>query len=160
MRSPVAAFWTPTGLPRAVASWYTCLVMALMLGCGQTAPPAPRVPTLEQVIEQAISQLPPADQAEARLQNVCAVAGEPLGSMGVPVKLMLEGQPVFLCCEGCRQEAESHVAATLARIASLKADAATPNKNVVTETPTMTPSDIPATTAQPQTTVESQTTTP
>ena len=24
-----------------------------------------------------------------------------LGSMGVPIKLMQDGKPLFLCCEGC-----------------------------------------------------------
>lgn len=48
-----------------------------------------------------IAKLPPEDQELARAQKVCPVTGEPLGSMGVPFKMMVEGQPVFLCCEGC-----------------------------------------------------------
>jgi Cu(I)/Ag(I) efflux system membrane fusion protein len=28
----------------------------------------------------------------------------PLGSMGVPIKVDVDGRPVFICCEGCRDE--------------------------------------------------------
>lgn len=48
-----------------------------------------------------IAKLPSEDQKLARAQKVCPVTGEPLGSMGVPFKMMVEGQPVFLCCKGC-----------------------------------------------------------
>ena len=34
-------------------------------------------------------------------QRICPVTGAALGSMGVPVKITLRGQPVFLCCKGC-----------------------------------------------------------
>jgi Cu(I)/Ag(I) efflux system membrane fusion protein len=32
------------------------------------------------------------------------VAGEELGSMGTPIKVDVEGQAVFICCEGCRKK--------------------------------------------------------
>ena len=35
-------------------------------------------------------------------QKVCPVSGEPLGSMGVPVKVTVKDRDVLLCCEGCR----------------------------------------------------------
>jgi hypothetical protein len=41
--------------------------------------------------------------------------------MGAPVKIVLEGQTVFLCCEGCREEAKAHPKATLANAAKLRA---------------------------------------
>jgi len=43
-----------------------------------------------------------------------------LGSMGIPVKLMLEGKPVFLCCEGCEGEARANPKATLAQVEAIK----------------------------------------
>jgi hypothetical protein len=49
-----------------------------------------------------IAKLPPGEQKLARGQKLCPVTDEPLGSMGVPIKMMVKGQPVFLCCEGCR----------------------------------------------------------
>ena len=44
-----------------------------------------------------------------------------LGSMGPPVKLTIEGQSVFLCCDGCKDAATENPAATLAKVAALKA---------------------------------------
>ena len=37
-------------------------------------------------------------------QKLCPVTDEPLGSMGAPVKLIVEGRPVFICCKGCERE--------------------------------------------------------
>ena len=48
-----------------------------------------------------IAQLPEADRKRALAQRICPVTGVALGSMGVPVKITLRGQTVFLCCEGC-----------------------------------------------------------
>jgi len=52
---------------------------------------------------EALSALSPADRTLAERQAVCPVAGMPLGSMGPPVKVDVDGRPVFLCCEGCRK---------------------------------------------------------
>jgi hypothetical protein len=30
------------------------------------------------------------------------VSGEPLGSMGTPVKVTVKNRDVWICCEGCR----------------------------------------------------------
>jgi hypothetical protein len=35
-------------------------------------------------------------------QKVCPVTGAALGSMGKPVKVVVKGQTVFLCCAGCK----------------------------------------------------------
>jgi hypothetical protein len=40
--------------------------------------------------------------------------------MGVPFKVMLEGQPVFLCCKNCEKDALAQPKATLARAEQLK----------------------------------------
>ena len=34
-------------------------------------------------------------------QKVCPVSGDALGAMGDPVKVVIKGQTVFLCCSGC-----------------------------------------------------------
>ena len=52
-------------------------------------------------IEQAMAQLSTEDRALARAQKVCPVTGEPLGSMGKPEKITVEGREVFICCAGC-----------------------------------------------------------
>ncbi|MCY2987833.1 MAG: efflux RND transporter periplasmic adaptor subunit [Planctomycetota bacterium] len=53
-----------------------------------------------------VEQLPEADRPLALAQRICPVTGAPLGSMGVPVKIALRGQPVFLCCKGCSGKAK------------------------------------------------------
>lgn len=53
-------------------------------------------------IAKALSKLSPLDRALVERQKVCAVANMPLGSMGTPIKVDVNGQPVFICCEGCR----------------------------------------------------------
>ena len=50
---------------------------------------------------------------------------ERLGSMGPPIKLMVKGEPVFLCCGGCKKKAESDPDKTLAKVAELKTKKAT-----------------------------------
>jgi hypothetical protein len=44
--------------------------------------------------------------------------------MGPPVKVMIDGRPVFLCCEGCRDQAKSHPRETLETAERLKARSA------------------------------------
>ncbi len=63
-----------------------------------------------------IAKLPAADQELAKAQVMCPVTDEPLGSMGVPVKVMVEGTPVFLCCKGCKGEVEEHPAKILEKL--------------------------------------------
>ena len=54
----------------------------------------------------ALSMLSPEDRQVVDSQRSCPVLPQNrLGSMGTPVKLMIDGQPVFLCCEGCRTTA-------------------------------------------------------
>jgi hypothetical protein len=49
--------------------------------------------------------------------------------MGVPVKVTVKGQLVFLCCEGCVKRALADPDRTLAEVQKLKAIAAgTPRK--------------------------------
>jgi YHS domain-containing protein len=52
-------------------------------------------------VEAALAKLSPEDRALAKEQRVCPVTGEPLGSMGVPKKISVEGQEIFICCVGC-----------------------------------------------------------
>jgi hypothetical protein len=41
------------------------------------------------------------DAALIARQKVCPVTDEPLGSMGPPVRVVVEGKTVFVCCKGC-----------------------------------------------------------
>ena len=40
--------------------------------------------------------------------------------MGTPVKLMLGGKPVFLCCKGCEDAARENTKTTLAKVEEIK----------------------------------------
>jgi hypothetical protein len=52
----------------------------------------------------AIDSLPTADREQARRQGVCPVTRKQLGSMGIPVRLEINGRVVFLCCSGCEDK--------------------------------------------------------
>ena len=65
-------------------------------------------------IELELSKLPAAEREAAKAQNFCAILRESrLGSMGVPIKVPLGDQSVFVCCEGCISKAKKNPAAAL-----------------------------------------------
>jgi hypothetical protein len=117
-----------THLPRALAVWLTILAA----GCGGSADnQAPvsgaRAQDTEAKIRAALDRLSPEDRKVAEAQRYCAVEPEHrLGSMSTPVKVMLNGQPVFLCCKSCVKDAEEHPDQTLAKARELKAKAVAP----------------------------------
>jgi hypothetical protein len=74
----------------------------------------------ESEIKAALAKLSPEDQKLVESQRLCPVTENRLGSMGAPFKLMIEGEPVFLCCDGCKDEALKDPQATLAKVANLK----------------------------------------
>lgn len=65
---------------------------------------------------KGLAELSPEDRALAENQKVCPVSGEPLGAMGAPVKLDVKGQPVFICCEGCKDKILSNPDEYLAKL--------------------------------------------
>jgi len=54
-------------------------------------------------IAEAMEGLSVEDRKLAESQNLCPVANYPLGSMGTPIKVDVDGQLVFICCNGCRE---------------------------------------------------------
>ena len=71
-------------------------------------------------IESALSKLSPADRKLAEAQKFCPVLPDSrLGGMGAPVKLMIDGQPVFVCCSGCTKKALANPQATLEKVSEL-----------------------------------------
>jgi hypothetical protein len=73
-------------------------------------------------IQAALDKLDPEDRKLAEAQEWCAVEDEsPLGGMGKPLKVMVKGQPVFLCCKGCEKTAQADPEKTLAKVEELKA---------------------------------------
>lgn len=65
--------------------------------CGQAAP-QPRhsgqLPVTSATIDES-------DRAGIARQKVCPVTGAELGSMGDPIKMLVDGKPLYLCCQGC-----------------------------------------------------------
>ncbi|HEY7153125.1 MAG TPA: TIGR03000 domain-containing protein [Gemmataceae bacterium] len=73
-------------------------------------------------IKAAVAELPPEDRKLAEQQRFCAVLTDnPLGAMGKPPKVILKGQPVFVCCEDCAARARKEPDKTLANLKELKA---------------------------------------
>ena len=61
-------------------------------------------------VVDALAKLSPEDRALAEAQKTCPVTGELLGSMGVPIKVTVEGRDAFVCCKGCLDELKNNFA--------------------------------------------------
>jgi Cu(I)/Ag(I) efflux system membrane fusion protein len=72
-------------------------------------------------VKAVLSTLSRADQRLAEAQRYCPVLETSrLGSMGLPVKILLKDQPVFLCCKNCEKQARANPVQTLAKVEALK----------------------------------------
>jgi Cu(I)/Ag(I) efflux system membrane fusion protein len=89
---------------------------------GSPAPPSatratgPTTGTLSEKDRANLAKLAAPDRKLAEQQRMCPISNEPLGSMGVPVKMDVRGTPLFLCCEGCRDEVAKDPQAALTKI--------------------------------------------
>lgn len=74
-----------------------------------SGPPGAQAVTGERLAKTVagLNQLPPGDRARAVAQRLCPVQKKPLGLMGRPVELALDGGPVFLCCASCEDDARA-----------------------------------------------------
>lgn len=70
--------------------------------------------TAEQLAQ--IAKLPADDQTLAKQQVLCPDSLQPLGSMGKPLKVSVNGDSVFVCCKGCVKAAEVNAAETLEQV--------------------------------------------
>lgn len=97
------------------------LLPLIALGCARNGAPPENAQAKEARIEANLAKLDPDDRELAQEQKYCAVETENrLGSMGKPIKLMLDDEPVFLCCKGCEKAAKKDPKKTLARVEDLK----------------------------------------
>jgi hypothetical protein len=95
------------------------------IGSILTPPPPSSGHVDEDAIKQNLAGLNPQDRELAMAQRFCPVMTDNrLGEMGPPIKVILKGQPVFLCCLGCVKKAQNDPDATLAKVAQLKTQAA------------------------------------
>jgi hypothetical protein len=63
------------------------------------------------------SSQPDADRLLAERQRLCPVTGEPLDSMGGPVKVVVDGRTVFVCCKSCEKPLRAKAAQYLQKLA-------------------------------------------
>ena len=63
-----------------------------------------------------------ADAVAIALQRTCPVMNEPLSSMGGPWKVMVDGQPVFVCCKGCIPKVQERPELYLTRVATTRSE--------------------------------------
>jgi uncharacterized protein (TIGR03000 family) len=74
----------------------------------------------KRTIAENLAKLLSEDHKLSEAQEYCVEEDTLLGAMGAPVKIMLKGQPVFLCCEGCVEKAREDPDKTLAKAKELK----------------------------------------
>jgi hypothetical protein len=94
--------------------------MALVLAAAR-----PALAADETKIKANLAKLSAEDRKLAESQKWCAVEPDnELGSMGVPIKVVLKGEPVFLCCKGCVKAAKKNPDEILQKAKELKEKAA------------------------------------
>jgi hypothetical protein len=112
-------------------------VVVLTVGCQTQAPPATtasspqtaagnghvdhQVEAADPKVSASLAKLNSDDRKLAEAQQFCAVMNhQKLGSMGTPLKFEIKGEPVFVCCAGCKAKALTNRDETLAKVAALK----------------------------------------
>jgi uncharacterized protein (TIGR03000 family) len=112
--------WSEEG--RLVSQSRVVHVHAGEIQCIDLVPYDSLAPDSETRVEVNLAKLSAEDRKLAEEQRFCVIQDENrLGALGAPVKLTLNGQPVFLCCKACIEKAEKDADKTLAKVKELKA---------------------------------------
>ncbi len=85
----------------------------ILTGCSEEQPSQQPSASPE---EDAFAELSPEDRALAEKQKTCPVSGDPLGSMGKPYKVTIQGRDILLCCLGCKAQIEENPEQYLANL--------------------------------------------
>lgn len=101
-----------------VAAGIALISIGMLLGCNSKPEPAPVQDAgnadslvkkeLPSEIDRELAKLTDADRTLAEMQKVCPVSGEPLGSMGAPIKVTVNDRSLFVCCKGCEEDAKKN----------------------------------------------------
>jgi membrane fusion protein, copper/silver efflux system len=91
--------------------WLNHGLAATYFGATRSATEQP--PTAPAVKPGSLSE---EDRLLAAKQKICPVSGEPLDSMGGPVRLVVEGRTVFICCKGCEEQLRKEPAKYLSKL--------------------------------------------
>jgi hypothetical protein len=99
--------------------------LSMAVGCGSNPPPTASPPagaTGDKTdsdmakMKAELAKLSPEDAASAEKQHVCPVTDKMLGTMGAPEKVDVDGNTVWICCAGCREELLSNKDTYLAKL--------------------------------------------
>ena len=76
---------------------------------GQNVPwkdagPQKHTPAVTTGDTKSLAAVSKTDKELIEKQKTCPVTDQPLGSMGQPVKVVVKGRTVFLCCAGCKKK--------------------------------------------------------
>jgi len=94
---------------------------------GKAGPASPKED--EAKIAANLAELSPEDRKLAESQKFCAVEEDNrLGTMGVPIKLVVKDKPVFICCKSCKGEVEGDPDKFIARAEEMRAKSGAPTK--------------------------------
>ncbi len=118
----------------AVAMGCAMISAGMLSGCNAKSKPAPvqDAATTDSAVDEEpqseidgeLAKLSDADRTLAEVQKVCPVSGEPLGSMGAPIEVTVEGRSLFVCCEGCVEDAKKNFDQYIAELESASASTA------------------------------------
>jgi hypothetical protein len=106
------------------ARWFPVMVACLLLaGCkgnerpGESGP----APDPDADIKANLARLTPEERRLAEAQKYCPVMPEVrLGEMGPPIKLVVKGETMFVCCKNCLEEAPREADKTLAQFKEIR----------------------------------------
>lgn len=80
----------------------------------------PRADEISPIMLAVLERLTDEDRELVHAQVICPVADHPLGSMGMPKKVDVNGTPIFICCEACRDSLLETPDRYLAKLDALK----------------------------------------
>ncbi len=104
--------------------WFPLLLVSLLLvGCqGQDKPMASGpAPGPDAEIKANLARLSPEDRRLAEEQKFCPVMPETkLGEMGPPIKIVVKGETMFVCCHNCVEGAPMDPDKTLAQLKEIR----------------------------------------
>lgn len=115
---------------RQTASIWFLAVAALVVAVGcSNNPNSPEANTLAtggnaagpsdmEKMKAELAKLSPEDAASAEKQHVCLVTDKMLGTMGPPLKVDVDGKPIWICCKGCREKLVANEDTYLAKLKS------------------------------------------
>ena len=111
--------------------WAAVAFCAVLAGCQESA----NVSDRREIVRLKKSGSGEAEEAEVQAargklnaderrlvdeQDICPISNERLGSMGVPVKVRVQDETVFLCCKSCQKSALEKSDETLAKVKEIK----------------------------------------